>query len=208
MSFYSILYKIFFRPVAACYRLKSEGEENLPPKDQKRGYIVCMNHTSFSDVFAISGALRGRRLRYMGKAELFKIPLFGSFLRALGAFPVKRGGADMKAIKNTIELLDSGEIVGIFPQGTRCPGRSLKDTQFKNGAAMFAYRSGCNVLPAYISTEAKQTRIFRKTTVVFGKIIDNSEFDFKNGGNAEYEAATRIIFDRMNELENICERKK
>ncbi len=204
MSFYKVLYTIFFRPVSACYRLKTEGEENLPPKDCGRGYIICMNHTSFSDVFAISGAIRGRRLRYMGKAELFKIPIFNWFLRALGAFPVKRGGADMKAVKNTLELLENGEVIGIFPQGTRCPHVSLKDTSFKNGVAMFAYRSGCDVVPAYIDTASRQTHIFRKTRVVFGSVIKNDEFNFQSGGSAEYENATKLIFDRMLKLEEYC----
>ena len=95
MKFYEAIYKIFARPVRALYRVRVIGAENLPAEG---GCLLCSNHTSMRDVVVLAAALP-RQPRYMAKKELFKIPLLSQLIRALGAFPVDRGGADVSSIK-------------------------------------------------------------------------------------------------------------
>ena len=103
----------------------------------------------------------------------------------------------MGAIRKTISLIEKGELVGMFPQGTRHPGVDPRTTEVKNGAGMIAYRAKCDVIPVYIKTKNNHTMLFKKTTVVFGAPISYDEFGFSDGGTKEYEAASRLIFDRI-----------
>ena len=119
MNFYEAIYKIFARPVRALYRVRVIGAENLPAEG---GCLLCSNHTSMRDVVVLAAALP-RQPRYMAKKELFKIPLLSQLIRALGAFPVDRGGADVSSIKKSIAMIEGGEVVSVFPQGHRVKGR-------------------------------------------------------------------------------------
>ena len=136
MKFYEAIYKIFARPVRALYRVRVIGAENLPAEG---GCLLCSNHTSMRDVVVLAAALP-RQPRYMAKKELFKIPLLSQLIRALGAFPVDRGGADVSSIKKSIAMIEGGEVVSLFPQGHRVKGRCARGTPIKNGAGLIAYR--------------------------------------------------------------------
>ena len=123
MSFFGCIKKIFGGPIRGLWRVSFEGVENIP----ETGCILVCNHTSFSDVLVLE-ATSTRQVFFMGKAELFKIPLLKQLITALGAFPVNRGGADITSIKRTISEIHSGKVVGIFPQGTRHPGVDPRGT--------------------------------------------------------------------------------
>ena len=195
MSFYTGFYKIFHRPVEKGYRLTVEGSENIP----EGGFIIACNHTANFDVFVLSAALK-RQIRYMAKAELFRVPVLRRIVRALGAYPVNRAGADVASIKTAISFIENGEVVGIFPQGTRCPNVDPRTTEIKSGIGMIAYRAGCDVLPAFIDASAGKTKVFHKNRVIFGEVIKNVELGFDKGGKEEYDRASHLIFDRICEL--------
>ncbi len=190
MSFYQSIYKLLARPLRAMFRVQVVGGEKLP---QERGCILCANHTSMLDVLIISAGLN-RQVRYMAKKELFKIPLFGKLITALGAYPINRGGADVASIRKTIRFVEEGQLVGIFPQGTRCPGVDPRKTQVKHGAGMLAYHTKCDVVPVYIQTKKNKARFFRKTRLLVGDILPYESLNFEQGGIQEYKAATEKIF--------------
>src|SRR5215472_12847409 len=104
------------RPVVTgLYRLRARGMENLP----QGGFVLAANHTSNFDPWPLGLPLYPKRqLRFMAKSELF-MPVLGRVLRAGGAFPVRRGEADREAIRTATELVRDGEIVVMFPEGTR-----------------------------------------------------------------------------------------
>ncbi len=190
--FYRAFYSAFKWIFLLALRIKSTGAENLP---KYNGCIVCANHVSLFDVFSISASLpKERRLRYMAKAELFKIPLLRSIISALGAFKVDRGGSDVGAIKKSVSLLKEGEVIGIFPQGTRCKGKNPANTAIKHGAGMIAYYSKAPVLPVAIRTKKQKYALFRQVEVIFGTPITYEELGFSLGGSKEYKAATEKIF--------------
>ncbi|HOM01762.1 MAG TPA: lysophospholipid acyltransferase family protein [Acetivibrio sp.] len=138
------------------------GIENVP---EEGSVLLCANHIAELDMFFIGYRLK-RLVRYMAKEELFKIPLLSSFIRRLGAFPVKRGKGDVGAIKTALKLLEEGQIVGIFPEGTRLKNKKGKAIKAKPGAALLAQKSGAPILPVAISG---RYRLFSKIKIVFGK---------------------------------------
>jgi 1-acyl-sn-glycerol-3-phosphate acyltransferase len=120
------------------------GTEHVPSSG---GYILASNHLSMIDPLVV-GAFIPRRVRFMAKSELWRTPVLRTWLDLVGAFPVRRGESDMNAIKTAIRLLEAGEVVGIFPQGTR--QRADTPIEAERGVALIALRSGAPVLPAAI----------------------------------------------------------
>ncbi len=189
-NFYSIAKPI----VAPVYRLfmnvKATGIENIP---KVGGVILCSNHIGAVDVVSI-GSVSPRQLTFVAKKELFSIPLLGSIVKGLGAIKVDRGAGDVGAIKASVAAAEAGKVLSIFPQGHRFPGVDPAKTPVHHGAGLIAYHSGCDVLPVCIKIKGGRYRIFRRTEVIFGKVIKNSELGFSEGGTKEYKAATEKIF--------------
>ena len=196
MGLYSVIKKIFTPVFKKLYRVEFCGAENEPADGP---FLICPNHLSDMDVFVIAACMK-HHIRYCAKAELFKVPLVKQFVSAMGAFPIKRGAADVSAIKTTLRLLSEGECVGIYPQGTRHQGEDPRETEVKAGAGMIAYRSKVTVLPVCIQMKKFRMRLFRKTRVTFGKPIPYEEFGFDKGTKSEFEDAAKLIFDRVTDM--------
>lgn len=177
-------------------RIKIVGGDNAPLSG---GYLVCSNHISAADPVIICASMR-RQVRYMGKKELFKIPGLSLLLRSLGAFPVDRGAADVGAVKTSIKLLREGDMVGMFPQGTRRPGVDPRKTGVKTGASMIAYRANVDILPVYIHRKDNKPKLFRKTVVIIGKPIPFSSFNYDGEASGEYQRIANEIFDAICKL--------
>ena len=185
---------LFVAPIIRFFwRVKRYGLENIP-KDG--GIIICSNHIAARDVVLVAAACP-RQIRFVAKKELFKIPILGWLIKKLGAIKLDRGGSDVGAIKTTINLAKSGEIVSIFPQGHRFPGVDPATTPIKSGAGMIAYHSEAAVLPACIVTKKDKYHFFGRVEIHFGKPISNSDFGFVNGSRDEYKAATEKIFSEI-----------
>ena len=134
--------------------------------------MVAINHISFLDAIAISASFPGARMpRYLAKAELFRIPVLASFIRALGAIPLDRGKSDVGAVRQAIEVAEGGELLGLFPQGTRQKGKNPADTPIKSGVAMIAARAKCPILPVCIRIKRMRYALLRRVDVIIGKPI-------------------------------------
>ena len=194
MSYYDTIYRIFAPLVRRLYRIETVGAENIPAE----GAILASNHTAFSDVLVISAAAR-RQVRYMAKKELFATPL-APLIKSLGAYPVDRDGADVGSIRNTIRLVEDGELVGIFPQGHRYGGRDPRGTEIRSGVGMIAWHTEAPVVPVFLYNRRMKTGVFRRNTVTFGKPLSMEELAFEKGGKTEYLNASRIIFEKICDL--------
>lgn len=177
-------------------RLNPHGLENIP-KDG--GIIFCSNHIGALDVISIA-ACTDRQVTFVAKKELFSIPLLGELITTLGAIKIDRGGNDIGAIKASINAAKAGGAVAIFPEGHRYPGINPATTPKRNGAALIAYRSGCDIVPVCIQMKNAKYGLFRKIDVRFGEVIENSSLGFENGGHDEYEVATERIFGEIVKL--------
>jgi len=167
------LYKIFRGTLAFLlkylFRVEVHGLENVP---RHGSAILAPNHRSLIDHFVVA-SLTKRQVWFMGKAELFKNKRAAQLLNALGAFPVKRGKPDRASLQRCLELLGDGNLVGIYPEGTRRPDSRFDEVE--EGFAYIAVRSGAPIVPIGLSgTEAvfppgkKLPRIV-KIRVVVGK---------------------------------------
>ena len=131
-----------------CLRMQRMGTEHIPADGP---VIIASNHRSFLDPFVI-GTMTRRPMYYVAKKEIFLFPLLSWFLSALGAFPVDRGTGDADTIRTAKQILDRGEIVLIFPEGTRIRPGTLG--RARRGVGRLALETGAPVVPvAIIGTE-------------------------------------------------------
>lgn len=126
------------------YRTRYFGRENLPSRGP--ALVVC-NHQSHLDPPLI-GAGSPQQLYFMARKSLFANPLFGRFIRSIHAFPIDRDGAGVSGIKECLKLLKRGEMLVIFPEGTRCKNGEIQ--AFRPGFTTLAARTGAMIVPAAI----------------------------------------------------------
>lgn len=149
------------------YRVKVYGKENIPMNEK---LIVCSNHSHNFDPVLI-GIILPREISFMAKKELFENKILKFILSKMGAFPVDREEADIKAIKNALRVLKQDGVLGIFPEGTRVEEFNLDNV--KSGTALISIKAQARILPIYIEGTYK---IFSKVSVHIGKAIDFSEY--------------------------------
>jgi glycerol-3-phosphate dehydrogenase (NAD(P)+) len=133
------------------FRLRREGHEHIP--DGK--VILAANHRSFLDPFILGTCLR-RPIYFVAKKELFDKPWQGWFLNCLGAFPIKRGESDEDSVATALALLERGEAVVIFPEGTRQRTGPLREP--RRGVGRLALESGAPVVPVAMTGTARVRR--------------------------------------------------
>lgn len=180
----------FFKLV---YRVKIVGREN---EVTDKPYIVCANHTSLMDVVMLVISFKGQ-INFMAKKEIFKVPILRSFVKAMGGFPIDRKGSDVAAIKKTISMLNEGNNIGIFPQGTRRPFENPRDTEVKDGIGMIASRAGVGFMPVYIKTKREKLSLFRRTKIVIGEYISPEELSCDKTGREKYAYVSEYVFDKV-----------
>lgn len=115
------------------------------------GVVVAMNHLSWFDPLVAAHFCndQGRPARFLAKAELFKVPLFGRILRGAGQIPVRRGSADAaQSLQAAVQAVNSGECVVVYPEGTLTRDPDLWPMTAKTGVARIALTTGCQVIPA------------------------------------------------------------
>jgi 1-acyl-sn-glycerol-3-phosphate acyltransferase len=140
------------------FRLRTTGLEHLPAQG---GFVLAANHTSNFDPWPLGLPLFPQRwLRFMAKSELYWWPL-RALLDAVGAFPVERGKGDVEAIAKAVELVRSGEVVVMFPEGTRQRKglRKRWEARPHTGAARIAQRAGAPLVPAAIKGTERLARL-------------------------------------------------
>ena len=136
------------------FRLRRLGTEHVPDG----GVILASNHRSFLDPFAI-GCCIPRPIYFVAKQELFKNPMLGWILNCLGAFPIKRGASDDESVATSLALLEHGQAVVIFPEGTRIRTGSLASP--KRGVGRLALQSGKPVVPIAVTNSERARRGWR-----------------------------------------------
>ncbi len=138
---YPLVFSLLRLMVRVLGRLRSSGEENVPARG---GVLLCPNHLSDADPPTLF-VTTPRRAWFVGKRELFEIPVLGWFFARFHAFPIERDSADRAALRRIERCLNAGDPVAVFPEG-RCSetGRLQK---VQPGAALLALRTGAPIVP-------------------------------------------------------------
>jgi 1-acyl-sn-glycerol-3-phosphate acyltransferase len=132
-------------PLMVIGSMEVRGLEHLP---RSGGFIIASTHASWFDPLWLARAVKPRRIHFMAKRELFGSALAGACLTNILAFPVDRDRLAVKTAKHVRGLLTSGEIVGVFPTGTR----STTDTGPKAGVALLSVMTGAPIVPTKLTT--------------------------------------------------------
>ncbi|MDA8317313.1 MAG: lysophospholipid acyltransferase family protein [Actinomycetota bacterium] len=141
-TFWYVVARIIFRAiVGSWFRPVVRGRDHIP---QQGPAILAPVHRSFAD-FAFSAFLTRRKLFFMAKEELWSSRALGRLLSSLGVFPVRRDGADREAMRRAQEVLDRGQLLVLFPEGTRRSGTTIGELH--EGAAFLAARTGAPIVP-------------------------------------------------------------
>jgi cytidylate kinase len=201
----------FFRMIVrAIVRLRTEGD--LAGIPRHGAMIVAANHASSADPVVIGAFLTkslGRPLNWLGKRELVEFPVTGWLMRRGGIHPVDRDAADLEAFRAAMRILDEGQVLALFPEGTRSRDGALQ--QVREGVGMLALRSGAQVLPvAVIDSDLMWPRgrllphFGRRVTVRYGTPFNVTDELAAQGvparGRQATEAATRLVMTRIAEL--------
>jgi len=167
------------------------------PVPSDGGVILAPIHRSFIDFFVVSEATR-RRLFFMTKEEMWDSRLLGRVLDSTGAFPVRREGTDRLSLARAQAVLERGEVLVLFPEGTRRSGPKVQDLQ--EGAAFLAARTGAAIVPVGIGgtseSLAKGAKIPRpvKVHLVLGDALVPSP---RPGGGRTPRSEIRELNDRL-----------
>jgi len=185
------------------FRLRISGHGHIP---QSGGVLIAANHASYLDI-PILGCALPRRASFIGRMDLFA-GIVGSILRYLGWIPIRRGQVDRKAFDEAVRRLKAGQLVVIYPEGSRTEDGQLQPG--KPGIGMMAATAGCPVVPALLEGTydalppgAKWIR-FRPIRVAFGEpmdfsaMLENSESE--DTKKFAYQQISREIMDRIAEL--------
>jgi 1-acyl-sn-glycerol-3-phosphate acyltransferase len=143
--FYRIIWPIVAKGSGVVFLARLRGQDRLPATG---GYVLAPSHRSMMDIPFLALVTR-KRVRFMGKVEVFEIPVLGWLFTALGGFPVARDGTDRKAVRDAMAMLQSGDALAVFPEGTRQNGPKIQPLQ--PGAAYLALRAGVPIVPVGIA---------------------------------------------------------
>lgn len=187
----SIILKLF-------NRWEIEGQENLPATGPA---VIAVNHVSYWDPPVVGCSVK-RMVHFMAKEELFHIPLFKYIIRNLECFPVRRGQADRNALRLALKYLKEGEVVGIFPEGTR--SKSSEMLPFGEGTSLIALKGGAPIVPmALIGTRKAFPASWRGHIIArIGKPLIYPEL---YGAKISNEDLKRVNADLTNAIKTMLE---
>ena len=189
--FYYAVGLVSWPVIRGLFRERIRGLENLP----EGGFVLAPNHVSNLDPWPLGMPLwPERQLNWMAKSELYK-PVIGTLISWGGAFPVRRGTGDEGAIETAVERVKEGEVVVIFPEGTRQRKGLVKrhEARPRTGAARVALRAGAPLVPAAIGGTDRLLRL-GPLSVAYGPPVDLAGLE-GDDREAATEATKRLMAD-------------
>lgn len=175
------------------FKIEVRGTINLP---ENEGFLLCSNHISNFDPVLI-GISIDRKLSFMAKESLFKIPVLGYIIKQCGAFPVNRNGNEIATVKKAISILKDGNVMAMFPEGTRHKDGEFKEV--KKGVGLIALKADTTVIPIRIIGRYK---LFSKIILNIGNPIHISYMS-NNENKLTVDKLTEIISDEITFLAEV-----
>jgi 1-acyl-sn-glycerol-3-phosphate acyltransferase len=195
---YNVIAALSWPILHILFRLHTRGRENLPSAG---GYVLACNHVSSFDPWPLGVPLWPKRfLRFMAKSELYWFPL-RLVLDGAGAFPVRRGQADIEAIETAVRLAREGNVIAMFPEGTRRRKGLVKRFQPRprTGAARIALEADVPLIPAAVKGTDRLLRL-GPLRVRYGPEVELDDLRALDAHTAAQQATERLMA-RIEELE-------
>ena len=195
---YNVIAALSWPILHILFRLRTRGREHLPSAG---GYVLACNHVSSFDPWPLGVPLWPQRfLRFMAKSELYWFPL-RLVLDGAGAFPVRRGQADLEAIETAVRLAREGHVIAMFPEGTRRRKGLVKRFQPRprTGAARIALEAEVPLIPAAVKGTDRLLRL-GPLRVRYGAEVELDDLRALEPHAAAQQATERLMA-RIEELE-------
>lgn len=190
--------RLLLRPLQAIlWPIKIVNKQNA--KVEGKAVYTC-NHYSKVDTFIPCFALFKKEAHILAKYELFKVPIAGWFLHKMGAIPVRRGEADISAVKSVLGVLKEDKKLMIFPEGTRNKSGSQEMSEFKTGTARFAIKTKAPIVPMLYYSSPK---LFRRNWLYVGEPFTLEEY-YGARTPEQMHAATDVIQQKMQNIRVQC----
>jgi len=195
--FLQIILQIFFKMI---YRVEEKGREKVP---RKGGFLLCSNHISYIDPIIID-VFFPRCVFFMAKAEVFENRFLASLSKFFNAFPVNRSTFDRKSLRNSLDIVNGGEVVGVFPQGTRYPDGFIGEG--KKGIGMLSVMGNCPIIPMALSGTNKIVKkphkriFFPKVQIIYGDVIYTKQIKEKYSNKEAIEKIVDMAMSAIREL--------
>jgi 1-acyl-sn-glycerol-3-phosphate acyltransferase len=171
--------------IRTLYRLEVRGEGNVPAIGP---LVVAGNHESILDPLVLAASIP-RPMRWLGKSELWQVPLLAAWLDSVEAIPVQRGRSDTAAIDSAVAALEAGQVVGIFPEGG-----VMREGPWLRGAARMALAAGAPLLPVRL---LETRRAFGRGAIGFPPLAALIGEPIGVEREAPTGAAARALTDRL-----------
>ena len=173
---YFVSYLIYKAILKGFFGFEVKGAENVP---EKGPFIIASNHVSYADPTVIAVTCNTAQIFFIAKHELFNIPVFGLWVRAVGSIKIERNSHSSEPLRKAVNRLREGRALGMFPEGRRSTDGNLQKAQ--PGMGFIAAKSGAPVIPVYISgtdkvlPKGRRWVRFGKITAKVGKPVDLQE---------------------------------
>lgn len=187
----AVIKAIFWFASKLIYRVKIEGKENVP-KDG--AYILCGNHIHGLDAPVLIINMK-RKINFIAKEEIFKSKFLWWLAEVFGIIPVKRGASDISSLKKSLQVIKKGEILGMFPEGTR--NGLAKKVELKNGVAFLALKTNTKIIPIGIQGSFKP---FSRLIYKIGEPMDFSQYASDKPGKDVLDKITSEVMGKVLEL--------
>lgn len=167
------------------------------------GALIIANHTDFVDPVFLMATFWYRRHRFIASEEIMDSSA-GGFLKACGCIKIDRSNVTMNTMREITDTLKSGEVVSMFPQGRISAGED-EGAGFKSGMTLMAIRSGAPIVPVYVKP---RNGFFDRLTVVIGERVSVTELYGDRPTFAEIDAATKLLYERENQLKDLVDKRR
>lgn len=184
MSFYKIAVGFVKLVSYIFFPIKVHGDTNDIPKDG--GLVLCANHISFLDALFLAIVCK-REIRFVGKKKYADMPILKPVFKWVGAFGIDTDKPDFTALKKCFNVVKRGEILGIFPEGTRILNGKISNPM--PGTIMIAHKTKTPIFYVAIKPRKNRFKLFVTTDIFIGKTVSVAELGVSDGKDEQYKNA-------------------
>lgn len=195
MKFYTVAKHIVKLISYIFFPVKVIGDIDKFPKEN--GVILCANHLSYFDAVFLVIAFR-RQIRFVAKKVYAEAPVLKTIFKWIGSFGIDPEKPDLAALKRCFSVVKSGEVLGIFPEGTRVIKGKVSNPM--PGTIMIAHKTKTPIFYVRIKPEKNLFRVFRKNYLYIGELIETSDLGVTDGKGNQYKLASEQLVDKIYRL--------